>query len=236
MYLGNNDCPTSLKDLNNFFRKRAKIEQIFDHTNLTATPEAKIVVGKMWYQFSKFMPFFLGIAAQKVVSRYERNHIKDIAFEEMGEGDYEKRHSETFLEAVSISNKNSQNWRKAIIEQESSIQMLLSALEQSARSAKGQKYIFGLCSGLEIPANENIEALFQAVRHDIDEDKLESTEFFRVHRKNEDDHIEKSLKSFKSILNKNQLNAFMDGFDNAILFWRSFWKMAAVEVKLVTWS
>ena len=232
MYLANNDAPTSLQDLNNFFKKRAKIEQILSHENLIATPGAKVVVGKMWYQFSKFMPFLLGIAARKVTSKDEKNRIRDIAFEEMGEGDYEKRHSKIFLEAVSMSNKKYRSWKKTIMEQESSIQTLLATLEHSVRNAKNQEYILGLCLGLEIPANENIEALFQSVRHDIDADKLENTDFFRAHRQNEDKHIEKNLKSFRSILNKNQLNAFMDGFDNAISFWKSFWKMASVEVEL----
>ena len=182
------------------------------------------------------MPFFFGIASQKITSENERKHIRDIAFEEMGEGYYEKRHSKTFLDATSMSNQNSINWKKVILEQDTPVEQLLLSLEQSAREAKDQEYIWGLCLGMEIPANENIEVLFQTVRYDIDEEQLKATEFFKIHRQNEDKHIERNLKSFMSILNSKQLNTFIDGFDHAILFWRDFWKMAAIQIRCSTWS
>ena len=219
------------KDLKFFFRGRARIEEIFNYPELTATPGAKVIVGKMWYQFSSFMPFFLELACQKITSEEKKEHIRKIAFEEMGEGYYKKRHSKIFLDAVSISRRNSRSWKKAIMQQETSVERLLLSLEKLVREAKNQEYVLGVCLGIEIPANENIEALFQAVKYDIDEEKLEDTEFFKIHRENEDEHIEKNLKSFKTILNVKQLNSFMDGFDSAVTFWRDFWQMAAVEIR-----
>ena len=89
---------------------------------------------------------------------------------------------------------------------------------------------------MEIPANENIETLFHAVKYDIEENDLEDTEFFKVHRENEDEHIELNLKSYQSIQGAEQKEEFLKGFDDAILFWKNFWKEASTQIRHIEWA
>ena len=134
----------SIKNINLFFRERADIPSIFNHSNLKSRSLSKLVVGSMWHQFSEFMPAFLNTAASKVNTVDERKRIKQIAHEEMGEGNLEKRHSKTFLEAVSMSKSSSINWETAILKHKSELQSLLDNLIRKIKSGNDQNYVLGM--------------------------------------------------------------------------------------------
>lgn len=88
----------------------------------------------------------------------------------------------------------------------------------------------GICLGLEIIANENIQLLFDYRLKTDGSNFIELTqsEFFITHRVNEDEHILKSIENFKvfckSKIDKEQ---FISGFNLAIEFWEKFWMKAS---------
>lgn len=92
----------------------------------------------------------------------------------------------------------------------------------------------GLCFGLEVIANENIQYLFQNLRNDLLEEKtLSASDFFIIHRMNEDTHIELNFRNYKRYcLTLEDQSSFLIGFEYALDFWKNFWSQAcALELE-----
>ena len=221
-------------DLNSWiviFYKRANASVIFreiQHHPAYSTRASAEVVGAKWLGFSEFMPWFLCQAAANVSSNIKRTYICRPAYEELGMGIPEEIHAELFRKCLQIVGVNSDSNHVP------PIGMLRDYLNETGI---GDDYIFGLCAGLEIIANDNIENLFRNIAYTQEfKEILEGTEFFKLHRANEQGHIELTIGNF---LRFSPLPAdrrkFVEGFDRAIEFWAQFWNGAALEMNPMNW-
>jgi hypothetical protein len=220
-------------DLNtwiDFFYERANSDLIFKAVlkhPAFSTALSAAVIGSKWKHFSEFMPWFLCQAAAKVSSNLKRTYICKPAFEELGMGIPEDIHPYQFQECLKLAGVTKSATHLAPIH---IVRDFLFGADREDNS------IFGLCAGLEIIANDNIEFLFNALAYNAHLRKqLSETEFFKIHRVNEQGHIELTIGNFLrfSPLREDRLK-FLEGFDKAIEFWFHFWNGGAIEMTFQT--
>ncbi len=202
-----------------FFTNRAKAESIFNstrHSNLFQTTVSASVIGNKWLSFSELMPKILCLLASKVNSNQARMRILKIAWEELGEGHSEHIHPETFKDCLQLA-------QVEITEKHSSALDHLEEIVGTKITNTTQVFGFGL--GLEIIAVENIQILFDGLNYtDSRAEQLKDTDFFKIHFKNEDGHINHCVESFINYCDSGKSRMdFIVGFDYAIEFWHQFW-------------
>ncbi len=185
---------------------------------------SKVIIGNLWFEFSDFMPKYLTKAASLVSTNEIRRNIVQIAYEELGSGSHKAIHSHLFLECLDNNFK-----RDHQITCEKELASLLNKIQKNPSDS----FILGINLGLEIPANENIECIFNAITTNKEEElKIEKMPFFKIHRINEDEHIRLNVKNFLDFCkSKEEVNEFLEGFNIAINFWESFWSLATKEME-----
>lgn len=205
----------------NFFVSRFRERKIFEEFNsdLAKTKARSRSVALSWHQFSEFMPYFLCQASAMMSNNQKRHYVIQTAFEELGMRDAQKIHHEMFWSAVQKIDP------QCTVEKLPQIENELSLLKKKLLSSENDSYILGLLLGLEGPAEENIETLFESLAYDSTaQTKLEATEFFVVHRQIEIEHVKLTVSNFLRFCEDESSQAeFITGFDAGIDFWQSFW-------------
>ena len=152
------------------------------------------------------MPDFLHHAAMQLAQKTCRRTLLTIAHEE-------KSHAHLFKEACLFIHLRP---RKTKLKHLEELWYFVSVNDSHA--------ILGLCFGLEIIANENIEYLFQKLGA---QSKLNLTSFFMIHRVNEQAHIEMNYKNYKLFCHTpKEIQSFHFGFYYGLSFWQKFWDQA----------
>lgn len=213
-----------------FFYKRANVEKIFKEITENPLFSSEIsahVVGKMWHSFSEFMPKYLCSSAAKVNSNEIRHYIAQVAFEELGSRNIDHLHSKLFYNCLEMANVP--DGISEIFNAEVPLEFLWQELQKTESTEK----ILGISLGLEMPAVENIETIFNSLAHNSDvSEKLSKSLFFRIHRVNEEEHIRLNVANFLRFCpSEDQKVNFISGFDVAIKFWNNFWSNANGEIK-----
>ncbi len=195
------------------FQERFSIGEIFpDFSTLKKSINLPFVIGSHWYAFSKFMPEFLLEMSHKTSCMFTKTKLISICNEELGDGDIKSNHAELFYKALK-ENEISLN-REAYPDS-------LNFLREQITSEKSKFFLLGLHLGLEIIANENIEALADGLGK---KRELQESLFFKIHMVNEDIHIQKCLDNFKLAKSSVEKELFLQGFDTGLKFWSLFWQ------------
>lgn len=210
-----------------FFEDRVGTKKIFEQFELDCPPfsfQRARVVSAYWYRFSSFMPWFLCQASASVGSNERRHYVVQGAFEELGGRDVEKIHPEMFWEAVREMGVSEVDRDALILDPKGT--SILDSLKQSLLCASSDDEIMGLLLGLEIPARENIEAVFRSLAHCSNlEEKVARSEFFKLHRQIESEHIRLAVSNFiRFCISDTQKEMFIFGFDTGVKFWEEFWR------------
>ena len=180
---------------------------------MAAVKNNKLAMANMWFSFSSYMPFFLIQLSTKANSIQTVSKLISIANEELGDGDYILAHAYLFKQAC--LNENIQ------INQQFTSLKSLNILKDIIAKELNDSYILGIHLGLEIIANENITSLVNILGNTL---SLQSSEFFRIHFVNEDDHIKKCVDNFNLCKSLESQNDFLSGFKQGLFFWDEFWK------------
>jgi hypothetical protein len=162
-----------------------------------------------------------------------RQNIIQITWEELGSGNPEMLHSKLFLAAASLSKNKEINWKKEILNSNLDCKILLDQLYSDLENCKTSYQILGMTLGMEIPANENIDCLFNSVCYDVSRETLENSSFFKIHRVNEDQHIAANIENFEIVCKtQKSKEEFIEGFTAAVTFWKFFWDEASSNLEL----
>lgn len=207
-----------------FFHEASCANALFEPVTtspLFKTRSSALAIGGLWHQFSEFMPKFLCRTASLISNNLGRSKVIQIAWEELGMGRSNEIHADLFSDCLKIAGVDPSNRSF----QTMSLSSLYSKID---KETVNDSYLFGICLGLEIVANENIDTIFHALAHNerISEE-LAQTPFFKLHRVNEDEHIDHNVRNFlKFCESKSQREEFLKGFFVAIEFWKDFWRDA----------
>jgi hypothetical protein len=198
------------RSLDDFFYIASQYH-IFNRTKVTL--ETARHVADYWFTFSKAMPGLLVLAANNLRREEHKASLLKIAKEEAGEIDGIP-HYQMFSSACRIIDVFPRN-----VEIEC-LNLLIDEVTTNFDST-----ILGICFGLEIIANENIQFLLTSLCISKNEyDLLDNSQFFTIHKQNEDEHIRLNYKNYEKYCNTySERIQFETGFDYALQFWKSFW-------------
>ena len=210
----------------NFFHQRSDIDNIFGKF-ARATKDIKllkaIAVTSQWYRFSSFMPWFLARAASMVSDNEKRHYVIQTAYEELGMRDVEEIHPEMFREAAVQAGVKDENINQFMNYEP--ITKELGWLANQLFLCKRDSEVMGMLLGLECPADENIDTIFNAIAYN-EEAKFQANEakFFKLHRAIETEHVRLTVSNYLRFCpDQGQKDEFIRGFDSGINFWRGFW-------------
>lgn len=212
-------------DVAETFRQRGDFGQAFRtvQENCHKHPEkGALVVGAAWLQFTETVPWLLCSLASNADDNLARHFLIQTAFEELGSRSRGAIHSHLFAKSLDLSSSGQARTRQYL--EESGGFRALSVLEKAAQ-LKGNAQVMGVCLGLELPANENIQTLLVGLGHKSDLlEQLSKSPFFRIHTVVEDEHIRLSVANFLHFCrSENEKLRFKEGFDLGIRFWKEFW-------------
>lgn len=222
------DGPDVLKWVG-FFQARFRSKKIFERfsAGLRSTGIEAKIVAIAWHQFSEFMPYFLCQSCAQLSSNEKRHFAIQTAFEELGMRHADKIHHNMFWNAVVSCGLAHE------IECFEDVAVQIAWLKGKLKSSTSDAYILGLLMGLEGPAEENIECIFNSLAyHPAVGKQLAEHEFFVVHRQVEIEHVKLTVANFlrfcKTELDKNE---FLLGFDEGVEFWSMFWGSVKYLIK-----
>jgi hypothetical protein len=195
----------------------------FTSPEIPKTLQSATVVANSWHLFSSFMPWFLCTAAAKVSTNFMRHYIIQTAFEELGMRDHKEIHPDMFWDAAkTVGVKQS---LAEIQGADSTVQQSIDYLRRKLLHYGNDAKILGILLGLEIPAQENIETIYNCLAYNnVCEKRLAGHRFFIIHRKIEIEHVRLSVSNFLRFCTKEQEKAdFIHGFNDGLYFWNCFW-------------
>ena len=189
--------------------------------------ERACVVGTLWNHFSAFMPWFLCQAAAKMSTNEKRHYVIQTAFEELGMRDVREIHADMFWKAAlktGLTHERAEETSKI-----PGSSRPLDALRASLLSYNTDEEVLGILLGLEIPARENVETLFQSLAHTPAlEEELSLDQFFSLHRQIEIEHVRLTVSNFvRFCKTPEQKERFLIGFRAGLDFWQAFWGTSA---------
>lgn len=189
-----------------------------------------IVVGSLWHRFSAFMPWFLCQAAAMVSSNEKRHYVIQTAFEELGMRDAREIHPDMFWDAARAAGVP-EAARVEVLADENAAEVL-SRLRRTLLAYTSDEEVLGILLGLEIPARQNIETLFQSLAHTEElAALLTEHKFFRLHREIESEHVRLTVANFlRFCATEEQRTRFVRGFADGLEFWRGFWDSASALI------
>ena len=162
------------------FRERADIRRIFSQAKQASKNNPKVsahMVGPAWYEFSEIMPWVLCTFSSKVDNNEQRHFVIQGAYEELGMRNSDCIHSKLFFDSMKVVGLSRKDIDQYNAMPHTSINFLKAQVSKvnSADKAMG----FGL--GLELPANENIDTVFEGILSGKEECRtsLESTPFLK---------------------------------------------------------
>lgn len=209
-----------------FFYQRCDIDAIFGKfatlSESIKKPKA-IAVATQWYRFSSFMPWFLSRAASMMPNNEKRHYVIQTAYEELGMRVVEEIHPEMFR-ATAITTGIDEHYFTDLKQYEPVTQQL-AWLANQLLQCDNDSEVMGMLLGLECPANENIDTIFNALAINQEaENKAKESSFFKLHRAIEIEHVRLTVSNFLRFCpNELQKEQFIRGFDAGIHFWRGFW-------------
>lgn len=187
------------------------------------------LVGTSWLRFSKLMTVLPSEAVSRLTSSAARHFVIQTAYEELGEADPNMVHSDLFhvaLDAIGISEEAILDWCGF-----EPVTHALARLRRHLAEGTSDAYILGLLHGLEIPAEDIIEHLFEALSYDDNaRAALGKTAFFRIHRVVEAEHVRRGTANYLRQTEVDQRMEFASGFEDALRYWKSFWSGIAAEL------
>lgn len=209
-----------------FFESRTRERAIFEDVwSFIKTNDAigSYTVATQWYRFSSFMPAFLCRAASKVSDNVKRHYIIQTAFEELGMRNVNEIHPEMFKQA-SLLLDNADAYHKKLSHYEGVTQSL-DWLRERLNSCRDDYEVMGMLLGLEIPAEENIDTIFQALAQNSSlEKQLKDHMFFRIHLAVEVEHVRLTVSNFLRFCDSQyKKDRFIRGFEAGLDFWELFW-------------
>lgn len=210
-----------------FFHNRSDVDNIFGkfaQTTKDIKLQTAIAVASQWYRFSSFMPWFLVRAASMMSDNEKRHYVIQTAYEELGMRDAAEIHPEMFREAAIVSGVNDENINQLIDYEPVTKQ--LAWLAKRLIGCDNESEVMGMLLGLECPADENIDTIFNALAHDeLAELRTKETKFFKLHRAIETEHVRLTVSNYLRFCpDKDKKEQFICGFDAGIDFWRGFWE------------
>lgn len=216
-----------------YFENKFHLKNIFQKFNCvhTGTSEKQaLVVGTQWYYFSSFMPWFLCQAAAKVSDNEKRHYVIQTAFEELGMHNVSEIHAEMFMDCLSYVGID--KTKRDALNISVQLSKSLTLLSESLLATNSDDVIFGMLLGLEIPAKENIETIYQSLCYQKNfESILANHKFFQLHRKIEIEHVQLTVSNFlRFCKNNKQKNDFHKGFDVGVQFWHMFWEGISAQI------
>ncbi len=202
---------------------RQNVNKIFSDFNdsiLKADDISALYVGATWSNFTAYVPKLLCGLASKAKSNLLRHYLIQTAFEELGGRNHKLIHCGLFDEAGSIIGFDFRSSAKNIHQE--SLVKLANILNHNLSDSE----IIGVTLGLEFPANLNISTLIESIAHTpLLQARLLKTPFFQIHTLIEDEHIRLSVANLLRFCTRpNELDKALVRFDEAIAFWRLFWR------------
>lgn len=223
-----------VKEWMSYFQKKiveSKIFQDFNDRTAKFGNAKAAVVANQWYQFSKFVPWLLCFAASRMSSNEKRHYVIQTAFEELGMRNVEEIHADLFKQAAeSLSIKINQQENYENLDAGEPIAYLANAV----KNCKNESVVLGMLLGLEGPARENIETIFESMDYLSNEEvQLEKNVFFVLHRQIEIEHIRLTVANFlKFCFSPTQKEDFICGFEEGLTFWKMFWTKTSELIQL----
>lgn len=203
--------------------ERLQIFQKFDSATPNRSKSKSRVTSVQWHRFSEVGPWFECQAAALVSCNHMRHFLVQVAFEELGMRDENEIHPDLFWQASRLVGVTDLD--RVRLSGNNGVGNALEFLKTSLLACKSDGEVLGMLLGLELPARENIETLFQAMAYDVQaEQTLSATKFFKIHRFIEIEHIRLSIANFMRFCStESEKNAFIKGCDSGLQFWSLFW-------------
>lgn len=221
-----------------YFHNTVRERKIFENfsTSLPRNFSTARAVSTAWHLFSEFMPWFLCYSASKVSSNLARHYVIQTAFEELGMRDHKQIHSGIFWHAAKSIGVDIPD--STILQENSGVKKTLKYLKNKLLSYSSDMKIFGILLGLEMPAIENIETLYNAMSHnETASDILNKDLFFLLHREVEVEHVRLTVSNFLRFQNSQEdKDEFVIGFMDGINFWELFWREVKDHIMLIASS
>lgn len=208
------------------FYQRANINGIFQETWNRLKNQSKSnaeIVGTFWHHFSALAPQVMSMAAYKVSNNLMRHYIVQVIFEELGSRSHRMVHSDLFLDCLTgVGTTDSR--RKELVRKYLPY-VSFDYLQKIMSNAQTDSQVLGILLGLEIDAEENIKTIYDALSFDSQStDIVEKSSFFRIHKIVESEHIRLNVANFLRFCPSDREKAeFVQGFDEAVLFWKMYW-------------
>lgn len=219
-----------------FFQERFKSLNIFEdyqYDSIESDFYKAKAVGTQWYRFSSFMPWFLCRAASMVDTNIKRHYVIQTAFEELGMRNADEIHPEMFKDATRMAGLVEADYES--MKSYPAVTIQLEWLANALIDATSDDEVMGLLLGLECPAEENIDTLFNSLGINAKiKSKLEKTKFFKLHRAIETEHVRLTISNFlRFSIDEEARNNFTKGYDLGITFWLNYWKaVSALTIML----
>jgi Iron-containing redox enzyme len=193
---------------------------------------AAAAMGHIWLGFSLHVPRFITGAVAQTSDPERQHHLIQIAVDELGGQDKERIHSTLFKNAVADIGIPlfPEEFMSARLE-------IVAMLDGLLDRANSDEAINGVLMSLEIPAERNIETLFDCLVFDeASRQSLSAAPFFTIHRQDETEHIRHSVANFLRFCNKTdaQRQAFLASFADGLSFWVRFWDLCARSINVAT--
>lgn len=216
--------------------ERARIPEIFspmEQYRHKRTKQKAAVVGGLWHLFSASMPGFLCTAAGLLDNNQQRFSLVQIIWEELGSGHPNDIHAQMFRRVVVAAGVSEEEIDS--IQEQFGDGLPLASLSLSLHSCREAARVLGLCAGLEAPAKENIELLFDSLSYAPGrESRLADEQFFKLHRVIEGEHICLGTSNYMRFCTEPEdQKAFLSGFDAGVDFFRAFWRYTSEVIERV---
>jgi hypothetical protein len=154
----------------------------------------------------------------------KRHYVIQTAYEELGMRDAAEIHPEMFREAAMQSGVKDENIQQFMHYEPVTHQ--LAWLANRLLHCDSDSEVMGMLLGLECPADENIDTIFNALAFtESAEHSARESKFFKLHRAIETEHVRLTVSNYLRFCpDKAQKEQFIRGFDAGIDFWRRFWE------------
>ncbi len=210
--------------------RNAEIFQPMNQMHATASKEQATVVGVLWHRFSEYMPQFLCQAAAQVSTNQIRHYVIQTAFEELGMRDSTEIHPDMFWQSAISAGVTVQD--KERLENDANINETLTVLKDALSNCTTDAEVLGMLLGLEIPAIENIETIYQSLAHTEElRASLAQSKFFSLHRQIEVEHVRLTVANFlRFCTTPGDKTDFIKGFESGLEFWQTFWNAVSTRI------
>jgi hypothetical protein len=210
--------------------RNAALFQSVSETHGAASKERATVVGVLWHRFSEYMPQFLCQAAAQVSTNQIRHYVIQTAFEELGMRNSNEIHPDMFWQSAISAGATAQD--KDRLDNDSRLNATLLALKEALSSCTTDAEILGMLLGLEIPAIENIEMIYQSLAHTEElKTSLAQSRFFALHRQIEIEHVRLTVANFlRFCVTPEAKTGFIKGFENGLEFWQAYWNAVSAAI------